>query len=291
MIYQDGNLQLNCIQIIKDNAVNKICVCENVSDKLNTKYVTVELKNHEISKQVVRVFFGKDVPQYSQSNYISESNGGILRFFSNEGRIVLLFPYSMPRPITDFYVGEVLSLSTCEEICSNILISCIQSGIPFQVLYLMLKQGLLNLNQDNSVYFNYCIDFSEIDENIGQRECVVETAKLLLWILEAHSSERAISYELLQKRVASSGYSKYTELYKDVTMASTPHFKGNFITRFIDFFKNNKDPLFKVLLVVCVTLFVLMIASLVTQMIFGDVPWLRLFFGQFKHIGTESLLQ
>ena len=42
---------------------------------------------------------------------------------------------------------------------------------------------------------------------------------------------------------------------------------------------------------VCVLLILVVIASFVTQAIFGDIPWLRFFFNSFKTIGTESLLQ
>ena len=65
---------------------------------------------------------------------------------------------------------------------------------------------------------------------------------------------------------------------------------GNALARFM-YGRNGPDQLGFATLWVCILLVLLVIASFVTQAIFGDIPWLRFFFNAFKKIGTESLLQ
>ena len=84
-------------------------------------------------------------------------------------------------------------------------------------------------------------------------------------------------------------YGQLTELYKDIRITAAPGQKKGIRKRIAGWFLRNQDGLFRILLLACMILAVLVIVSLLSQLIFGDVPWLRLFFNGFKIIGTETL--
>ncbi|MCR5033158.1 MAG: hypothetical protein K6A92_09870, partial [Lachnospiraceae bacterium] len=105
------------------------------------------------------------------------------------------------------------------------------------------------------------------------------------------ASLKADSYLLLQKKIASRSYSKFTELYRDVRISATPKGRKGILSRIKTWFTVNKDRLFGVLFWFCLILVVIAAFMFLTNAFLGDVPWLRFFINNFKRIGTESLLQ
>lgn len=133
--------------------------------------------------------------------------------------------------------------------------------------------------------------------HIGEKECATLCAQKIFPMLGESSMgkngkpSRATSYHLLEKRSWKSGYHRFTDLYKDLKMASVPLKKEGILLRIKKFFRHNRDRLFRLLLILCVVLGLLALMMILSQMIFSDVPFLRLFVNTFKQIGTESLLQ
>ncbi|MCR4891823.1 MAG: hypothetical protein K5989_06570 [Lachnospiraceae bacterium] len=211
--------------------------------------------------------------------------------FSADKTYNLLFPYRTERPLGRFFVGEAFSLSACEEICMNIILSCISSGLPYPILYLILKQGKLNLAKDNSIYLSYDLDFSELDRRVGEKECAVACANILLEVLSTKSQEKNISYQLLSKKTANESYTHFTEIYRDIRIASTSLKKGSIIQRIKAFFRRNADLLFGILFWICVIAAIIALTMLLSHLVLGDIPILRLFYNSFKYIGTENLQQ
>ena len=101
----------------------------------------------------------------------------------------------------------------------------------------------------------------------------------------------AIIFSQKIKKISKKSYHRFTELYKDIRIAAAPKKRRGVIAGIRAWFMRNRDAIFHLLLWVCILLVLLVIASFVTQAIFGDIPWLRFFFNAFKKIGTESLLQ
>lgn len=281
MTYQSDKMQLNCIQTILVSDCNDIYVCVDEKTSTQNKYMVLVIKSHDIIKKYIEISSQVD---YAKDLYLVDH-------FSEQGKYVLVFPYIKRRPLKDFYISRSLELVDCEDICSNLVLSCIQSGLPFPLLYEVIKQGQLNLNRDHSIYITYELDLSELDETKTEKDCVIECARILLSLFESKQKQKAISYTLLQKKIRSQSYSRFTELYKDITIAAQPKKKLNIVGRIKALWKRSKDGLFRLFLVLCVLLIVFAALSLVSQVIFGDVPWLRIFFNNFKQIGTESLIQ
>ena len=211
--------------------------------------------------------------------------------FAVADKHVLVFPYHNERPLFDFYVGETLSLSKCEDICISTILACITCDLPYPILYLLLKNEKLNLSSDGSVYLSYDMSLDELDETIAERECTDICARLLLRILEPKSGQKATSYYLLDKKVANGSYQKFPDLYRDVTIAAVSKKK---ITPFFIiklWFKRNADTLIGILFWLSFLLGLFALSIFLSSILLGGNSWLRLFFNTFKKIGTESLLQ
>ena len=280
MTYQSDRMTLNCIQILLKGNCNDIYVCQDEKSDTKSRYVVLVVKDHDTIRKFIRICAD------SKKN----ADDFLVHHFSDKGQYVLVFPYVKRRPLIDFYVGDALSLNESEKVCQELVLSCIQSALPFPLLYLVIKASQINLNRDLSVYLSYELDLSELDESRTEKDCVVECARILLSLFESKMKQKAISYTLLRKKISSYGYSKFTELYKDITIAAADKKRLNIVLQLRRLWENSKDGIFKLLLVLCVILMFVALLSLISLIMFGDIPWLRILFNNFKMIGTESLV-
>ncbi len=275
------SMRLHTVRKVAETASCDILVCENEDDPGLGYLTVIDVKDHKVIQRFLSIYEKANVPQEERN----------MTYFSAEGKNRVVFPFVRERPLKDFYMGRVLSVEECEEICRNLIMACMTCGLPAPVLYLVLTQGQVHLSADFSVYLSYMIDLTEIDESIGEADCVRVCAEILRDILEVKEKDKAQSYALLQKKTRRASYLTFTELYKDVEIAGVRRRKRNIFALLRYWFEDNKDRLFKVLIVVVTLLLIFTIVTLLTNAIFGDVPWLRLFIRSFEKIGLESLLQ
>lgn len=281
MIYQSQKMRLKCIRVIERTKVNDIMICRDLNAAEEGLYTVLVVYDHEIVRKFLTV--------YEHSEYAADAS--CVESFSDQGAFVIVYPYLKERALQSFYMGDSYKLSECEDICINTILACISAEIPYPILYLILKQKQLHLAKNHNVYLGYTINLEELDEKKTERDCAVQCAKVLRELLEPKASQKAISYQLLDKKISKKSYQKFTELYKDIRIAAAPKKRGNVLTSIRAWFLRNRDQIFHLMFWVCILLVLLVIATFVTQAIFGDIPWLRLFINGFKKIGTESLLQ
>ncbi|MBR1877209.1 MAG: hypothetical protein IJ805_08890, partial [Lachnospiraceae bacterium] len=81
----------------------------------------------------------------------------------------------------------------------------------------------------------------------------------------------------------------FTELYRDIQIASTPAEKRKITTKIRSFFYRNADTLFGILFWISLILAVIAVAFLLSNLVVGDIPILRILYNSFKQIGTEKL--
>lgn len=280
MFFQSQKMNLECIRIVKKSDVNDIFICQDMNTAAGNLYTLLVIKDHMTTKKYLEVFEHAGLP--AQDSYIES--------FSDKGVFCMVFEYKQERPLKDFYMGNSYSLSECEEVCIQVIMACIASILPFPIIFLILKQGQLHLSKDHSVYFSYQLDLSELDPEITERDCAVQCAAILRDMLAPKASQKAFSYRLLEKKISRKSYDRFMELYKDIRVTATP-LKRGFLKKVKVWFVRNQDALFRILLVMCIMLAFAAVVLLVSQLLFGDIPLLRIFFNGFKTIGTESLIQ
>ena len=256
-------------------------ICEDTRDTAGGKCTILAVDDHKILHRFIDIYDSReDIPEEAEPLIISE-----------EGRNYVVYPYVQERPMVDFYMGNAMPLKECEEVCVNLIISCMTSNLPWPVLFLVLKQREIQLARDRGVHISYKLDLTDLDDSIGESECAVECARILLELLEPKAANKAKSYLLLKKKTEKYSYGSFKELYKDVEIAAEPDRKRGIIAAFKAWFNRNKGNLFRILLWVSIILALFVIITFLTNLIFGDVPWLRLFIRSFEKIGLESLLQ
>ena len=274
-------MKLQCVRIVKKSETNDIVICEDLSTAARNLYTLLVIKEHQTARTYLEIF--EHAHLSAQDSYIDS--------FSEQGAFCMVFAYKQERPLRDFYMGESYTMTECENICIHVIMACITSNLPYPILYLILEQGQLHLSKDHSVYLGYQIDLKDLDSEKNERDCAVACASILRELLKPKASQKAFSYRLLEKKISRKSYGQLTELYKDIRITAAPGQKRGLRKQIAGWFLRNQDGLFRVLLSLCVVLTVLVVLSLLSQLIFGDIPWLRLLFNGFKTIGTESLMQ
>lgn len=279
MVYQSQKMKLQCVRIVKKSETNDIVICEDLNTAARNLYTLLAIKEHQTARTYLEVFERANIA--AQDSYIDS--------FSDQGAFCMVFAYKQERPLQDFYMGESYTLAECENVCIGVIMACITSNLPYPILYLVLKQGQLHLAKDHTIYLGYQIDLQELDPEKTERDCAVQCASILRELLKPKASQKAFSYRLLEKKISRKSYEQLTELYKDIRITAAPGQKKGIRKRIAGWFLRNQDGLFRVLLYICVLLAILVLLSVLSQLIFGDIPWLRLLFNGFKTIGTERI--
>lgn len=281
MIYESDKMRLLPVATRSLGEVNDCYICRDLNSSGGILYTTVVIHQHEVVRKVLELFkfSGRSGEQILVDNFaVGEKH-------------VLVFPYHNERPLFDFYEGESMTLAQCEDICISTILACITSDLPYPILYLLLSNGKLNLSGDGSVYLGYEMDLSELNSEIGEKECTDVCARTLLLLLQPKSGQKATSFYLLEKKVANGSYHRFTDLYRDITIAAVTKKKITPWFLFKLWVKRNQDAIIGILFWISLILGVIALSIILSRVLLGGNSWFRLLFNTFKKIGTESLLQ
>ena len=281
MTFESQNTSYTVVSTLFSGAAN-CCYMARLSDDMDGRSFTViAVKDHDVIRTLME----------ASSKVSDPKDSPLVDAFTHGNDYVLVFPYRQQRPLDSFFVGESMSLNQVEEIGTNLLLSCISSALPYPMLYLLLEQGQINLSKDGGIFLTYIMDLSELDLKRNERDCTVKCAEILRDILSTKADQKNVSYELISRKTENNSYNSFTELYRDLRIAAMPMEKHGIFLRIRSFFHRNADRLFGILFWVCVILGIIALIILLTHVVWGDIPFFRLFVNNFKNIGTESLQQ
>lgn len=281
MIYESDKMRLLTVSTKSVGEVSDCYICKDLNAGGNIMYTVIVVHDHTRVRQVLELFRMSD----------RTGDGVLIEEFACGDQEILVFPYHRERPLAEFYNGESLTLAQCEEVCISTILACITCNLPYPILYLLLTGGQLQMANDRSVYFAYEMDLAELDPEIGESECTGVCAKLLLTLLEPKAGQKATSYYLLSKKTANGSYDRFTDLYRDVTIAAVSTEKLTLYRRFRLWLTRNTDNILGILFWISVILGIVALSILLSRLFLGGNSWLRLLYNTFKQIGTESLLQ
>ena len=283
MIYEVDGMKLEVVGEIFRGSANSVLVCRDLNSSVNAQYTILSIHDSDTIKKTLRLF--------TEDERCCESPPYLMRFSQNE-ELCFLFPYRPERKLAAFAAGQTDSANSREEIAVSIVMECLSTTFPYPFLYLIIKQKNIQLNQDNTVYFTPHFDLSELDEEKDEAACVSRCAGVLLGVLESQTGrKRSASHELIRKKRAKKGYNSFPELYRDIRLTTSSSEKISLKARLKAFWKNNKDLVFRILLIACGVLMIAAGVLLISQLIFGEIPLLRLIGDPFKEIGTENLIK
>jgi hypothetical protein len=280
MIYKTGDMVLNSVRDIFRNDVNDIIICRDSASPARPYYVLAAVKERETAKALLAVF---------ENNPRDSGESAYIACFSHCEQLCYLFDYHIERSIAAFGEGQITSHYIRENVCINIVLSCLSSPLPYPLLYLLLDKAHINIQKDNSIFFTPYFDLSRLDPTIGESACAVKCVRLLIEILQRQNRKSCKSLVLLEKRVQSRSYKCFTEVYRDIKITAIPEKKPKLFKRLRAWWGRNKDILFKIILVMSVICVILALSMLLSYLIFGDSFFSRLFGGSIDQIGTEPI--
>lgn len=279
MIYQSERMTLNGVMDVFRGPVNDVVICEEVKEGRTSYYTLLLVKDHETVRRLIRI--------------LEQSEKGascVVDRFTWNNCFCLVFGYVKARPLSEFFMGKERSLEECENICINLVLQCMTSPLPWPLLELAIRQQI-HLLKDGDVMLGYELDLRDLDENCTERRCVMECAVVVRDLLKEKLSKKNVSYQLLMKKIPRQSYQSFRDLYRDIRLSSTLVRKRSIKSRILALYREKQTAIFRCLLVVSVCLLVLTIIMMISQRIWGEVPFLRIFFNNFKQIGTESLIR
>ena len=288
MVFYTRNMELEVISQVFHGSVNDVAVCRDRLSASGTLYTLLAVHDRECARKLLTVM---------EDGQRAGESACLLQFSQNEA-MLFLFPYREERKFSSFAAGQMISPEAGEAICINLVMECLSTSLPWPLLYLVLEQDCVQIAKDNTVYFTMILDLKDLEPARTERNCVSSCARLLLDLLAGpvagggrRRRRKLKSFELIRKKTGKNAYTGFPELYQDIKVTALPQVKPSLKSRFRIFWKNNRDRLFRILLVLCILLAVAAAVVLVSQLIFGDVPLLRLFRHTFDVIGTENLHQ
>ncbi|MCR5520652.1 MAG: hypothetical protein K6F44_01925 [Lachnospiraceae bacterium] len=277
MIYQIGNMSLNCIREVFRCDADNVSICQDINASSDTCYTLVTIKDHSLAKEIIESY--------------EKAGKKFLATAPHPDGFLILFPYRAERRLSKFYIGTRFSSEECEKICINLIMECMRADMPYPLLYLILDQDQIDLGKDCSVHFGYGLDFSAYDTTIGERECANRCAQIVYSLIEPMAQTKAMSYELMRRKVPKKVYRRFADVFHDVKITTEAEAKSGVLKRAKAFLSRNIGRFFKLFIILCGVLTVIVLLMLLTQLIVGDISFFRLFKNPFKEIGTESMLQ
>lgn len=286
MIYYPQGMELEVVSELFRGSVNDAVVCRDRLSASGALYTLLVVHDRDCVRKMLSVF---------ESSDRSEASPCLMHIAQNE-ELLFMFPYREERRFSAFAKGQMVTPAVGERICINLVVECLSTGLPWPLLYLVLEQDRVQIAKDNTVYFSVDLDLKDLDPARTEKNCVSSCARLLLDLLSApvagsrRSCRRKLkSFELIRKKSMKGSYVSFPELYQDIKLTAIPGERPSLKARARGVWQRNRDWLFRVLLVLCGALAAIALAMLITQMIFGEIPWLRLFQNTFDVIGTENL--
>lgn len=277
MTYSTDDMELQVIATCLAGSVNDVVVCRNLRSSIDERYTLLVVHDRSCVKELLAILdsAGTERPY-------------LFCFAQNEA-MIFAFPYRTERKFSTFAHGQILTPSTGEAICVNLIMACISSHFPPPLLYLILTQDNLHITKENDIYFSQILDLSLLDASKTETDCTVRCAEIIIELLGSVTKKRLRSHELVRRKCRNRSYSYFTELYRDIRLTAIPEKQLGIKDRLRGLWLRSRDKLFRLLLVICVFAAVAALIMLISQIVSGDIPLLRLFKHCFDIIGTEHL--
>lgn len=275
MLFQTENRRLVSIAKCLSGRKNDVYICEDVLLPDRKKYTVWAVKDHLLAKKIVDWFENENRPEAAET-------------FSDNGMYCVSFPYTAERSLLLYACTEECSFHGVRTLCGQVVFTCMTSKLPRGILYLILKQNGLNINQGR-VYLTYQLDLSGMSEK-SEMDNVRLCAEILQDILENTGCTDWSGYELLQKKNKRAQYQSFTELYQDIAFGEKlQRTKGKY--KLSLFFKKKLSVILKIVKIFCIASIIAALIVFLANLCLGENIFMRLFENYFIKIGTESLLQ
>lgn len=279
MIYRSERMALAAVMDAYHGEVNDVMICEDERAK-GAYYTVLKITDHNTVKKLLGVL-----------EMYPDKKDCVIDMFACEDGFLVVMDYCRTRPLMEFFETGEQSRERAERIGLHLVAACIGSGLPYPLLELALKENQVHLRQDDSVDIGCVLDLKQLNPESGERVCANACAHLVRRLLERAPGKRMVSLALLNKKIPLQNYYTFRELYQDIHISAAGAPRRGLLGRIRAWGLRNQEGIFRVLLWIAVFLMILVVLMALSNVVFGDIPFMRLFFNSFRRIGTESMLQ
>ncbi len=278
MIYQSERMTLCSVMEVFHGKVNDAVICREEKGGGEEYYTVLVVKERRTAQKIICVLegCGREKACYAD-------------LFYWHGCLCLVFDCVKERRITEFYM--TVDAQACEEICTNLLAACMLSAFPFPLLYLVLQQGQIHLYKDNSIVLSCMNDLEGLDTACGESKCAMQCALLIRRLAQQKLPQKNRLRRLLEKRIPKQGYRSFQELLRDIYLAAPDTPAPGFLYRFTTVTERRQKGLLRLALWISCILAGLTLLVAASDIVWGELKVLRIFWNGFRQIGTQSLMQ
>jgi hypothetical protein len=279
MIFYAGDRVLEPVRDVFDGPKNSVSICRDLKSPIGAHYALLTVKDRILAKRLIAIFENSE-------RVLPEGVSPYVACFTQNELLCYLFDYREERKIGMFAPGQINSAKAWESVCVNLVLECLSSAVPFPLLALSLEPDNVHLEKDGAIFFTPYYDLTRLSEEDDEAVCARKCVELMLSLLGTRG--RLKSAELMRKKLAKNAFRSLPELYRDIKVTELPE-KKKLKARITGFWRRNKDRFFTALLVACVLVAIFAIVVLLSQLLFGNIPILRIFERCFDVIGLRSL--
>lgn len=276
MLLCAGEREYKVIREVFTGEKNDVYICQNAKEP-KAPFKTLWLVKDRI---LIRILMGS-MGDVCEENFMQNENA------------CFVFPYFVERPLFRFYLGTIRNGScTQQQVLLELVVRCMTSGLPTEILNLILKQDQINIGADGMIWFGFSLDLSEYKDHVLEKENVSICAGI---ISELSGLERASGYDitmrLLDKKLNRGGYEEFIQLYKDIKLIVQEQESADTKEKLKGFVRSKQDSIYRFLACLCIVLVCTTIIFAIGHFVFGEFSFWKLFSSPLDMIGTESLLQ
>lgn len=284
MVLETGTMRLIGVREALRGKINDVWICAEEGEQKEQYYTVWLIHDHETAKRV----FG-DFCKKQQEN--PEMGTGYTECFLRGTSLCFSFPYYPERTLERFYRKEIYDRATRFQFMKQLVAVCMTSEMPDTLLCLLLSQGQIQLERNGTIRFRYIVDLQEYSAEYGREDCVCLCAEQIDRMLAEEGKSGLAGRKVLERKLERDGYDSMEELFRDVQLFEGQSDHRKVLKRVQTAVKDRKHRLLRMAGTLCLVLAGTALCMLLSQMIWGEIPFFRLFQDSFEIIGTESLLQ
>ena len=167
MVYYAQGMELEVVSEAFRGPVNDVLICRDRLSASGTRYTLLAVHDRVCARNLLAVLENSEAAGESPC---------LLRFSQNE-TLLFAFLYREERKFSAFARGQAATPGLGESICVNLVMECLSAGLPWPLLYLVLRQDGVQIAKDNTVYFTLLLDLAELDPE--RSETAAEAAEKL----------------------------------------------------------------------------------------------------------------
>lgn len=198
-------------------------------------------------------------------------------------------PYREHRPLLEGRFERIRGGRALRRTVLAAAAACMTGEHPWPVLYLILKQRLLHIGRDGTVYFSYELDLEELDGERTQGDCVSVFLEIFQEMRDRLPRPGLKGLELIDKKRGRGQYESFEELCKDLQLVRVRRPLAFWARAKIGPDKRLRAVLLRLLLGSAAIAAAAALLLLAAVILFGKNPLWELFAGGMDWIGTEYL--